>query len=177
MKLFQLSWHSSDETEIVWQLSPHCLCVRFLNENQKQGCKIQRLFYIFGTISCKDLTNELQFLHKDKRGPSRRWWWNCVWTHQEPLLLPHRLRHSCRNHGRALRQSTARWCLLSTALKGKASAKRLKFHSDRRWWHLLSSADMPSRNTVQGQLILQPRVHWNSNCHKTNLCKLGFTKK
>lgn len=50
MKLFQLSWHSSDETEIVWQLSPHCFCVRFLNENQKQGCKIQRLFYIFGII-------------------------------------------------------------------------------------------------------------------------------
>lgn len=57
--------------------------------------------------------------------------------------------------------------------------KTLKFLSDRRWWHLVSSADIPSRNTVQGQLMLLPRfsVQWNSSCHKTNLCKPGFVQK
>lgn len=59
--------------------------------------------------------------------------------------------------------------------------RTLKFHSDRRWWHLLSSADMPSRNAVQGQLALLPSflVQWNSSCQRTNLCKVGFvqTKK
>lgn len=65
-------------------------------------------------------------------------------------------------------------------IEGQSLCKKtLKFHSDRRRWHLLSSADMPSRNTVQGQLILLPRflVQWNPICHKTNICKLGFTKK
>lgn len=60
--------------------------------------------------------------------------------------------------GQAPCQSTARWCLRSPVnWRVEPLQETLKYLSDRRWWHLLSSADMPSRNGIQGQLMLLPR--------------------
>ena len=54
-------------------------------------------------------------------------------------------------------------------IEKKSHYRTLKYLSDRRWWHLPSYADMPSRDGNQGQLNSLPRflVQWNSSCHKT----------
>lgn len=128
--------------------------------------------------SLHELRNKLQFLHKDQRGHSGRWWWKCVWSHQlcfHPAVTD-----------AAAGISAAPSALSSPSVNRKVMptqrcSKTLKFLSERRGWHLLSSADVPSRNTVQGQPTLLPRFlgQWNSSCHKTNLCKVRFvqTKK
>lgn len=128
--------------------------------------------------SLHELRNKLQFPCKDQRGHSRRWWWKRVWSHQV------RFHPAVKDTAAGI--SAARSALSSPSVNRKVMPtqrcrKTLKFLSERRGWHLLSSADVPSRNTVQGQPTLLPRflVQWNSSCHKTNLCKVRFvqTKK
>lgn len=128
--------------------------------------------------SLHELRNKLQFLRKDQRGHSRRWWWKRVWSRQ---VCFHPAVKDAAAGISAARSASSSPSVNRKVMPTQRRRKTLKFLSERRGWHLLSSADVPPRNTVQGQPTLLPRVlvQWNSSCHKTNLCKVRFvqTKK
>lgn len=117
----------------------------------QRGLQIIRHTTIWDSVSCPR-TNE----------DTGSCWWN-HWTRSySETLLSYQKRHSWGifavfDLGQAPCQSAARWCLWSPVKwRVEPLQETLKYLSDRRWWHLWSTADMPSRNGIQGQLILLP---------------------